>query len=205
MKQIRSRCAQFLIVIVTVTGCASAPPDKLDNICDIFREKGGWYDDAVDSRKRWGVSVSIMMAFMHQESRFVAGAKPPRKQIWGFIPGPRASDAYGYSQAKTSTWDWYKRKSGNHGADRDDFDDAIDFVGWYNHTTHQVNGISKDDAFPLYLAYHEGHGGYKRASYRSKPWLVEVAKKVDRRATRYNNQLSACQAEFERKGWLDWW
>ena len=45
MKQIRSRCAQFLIVIVTVTGCASAPPDKLDNICDIFREKGGWYDD----------------------------------------------------------------------------------------------------------------------------------------------------------------
>ena len=205
MKQIRSRCAQFLIVIVTVTGCASAPPDKLDNVCDIFREKGGWYDDAVGSRKRWGVPVSIMMAFMHQESRFVAGAKPPRKQIWGFIPGPRASDAYGYSQAKTSTWDWYKRKSGNHGADRDDFDDAIDFVGWYNNTTHQVNGIPKDDAFRLYLAYHEGHGGYKRASYRSKPWLVEVAKKVDRRATRYNNQLSACQAEFERKGWLDWW
>ena len=205
MKLIRLRYVQLLFAIITVTGCASAPPDELDNVCDIFREKGGWYDDAVDSRKRWGVPVSIMMAFMHQESRFVAGAKPPRKQIWGFIPGPRASDAYGYSQAKTSTWDWYKRKSGNHGADRDDFDDAIDFVGWYNHTTHQVNGISKDDAFRLYLAYHEGHGGYKRASYRSKPWLVEVAKKVDRRATRYNNQLASCQTEFERKGWLDWW
>ena len=134
-------------LLLVVGGCTTSPPDKLDNICDIFREKDGWYADAKDARERWGAPISIMMAFMHQESRFVAGAKPPRTKIWGIIPGPRASDAYGYSQAKNDTWDWYKRKSGNHGADRDKFEDAIDFVGWYNHTTYQINGIAKDDAF----------------------------------------------------------
>ena len=87
-------------LILMVGGCTTSPPDKLDNICDIFREKDGWYADAKDARERWGAPISIMMAFMHQESRFVAGAKPPRTKIWGIIPGPRASDAYGYSQAR---------------------------------------------------------------------------------------------------------
>ena len=198
------RAALVVVLVLIVGGCTTSPPDKLDNICDIFREKDGWYADARDARERWGAPISIMMAFMHQESRFVAGAKPPRTKIWGIIPGPRASDAYGYSQAKNDTWDWYKRKAGNHGADRDKFEDAIDFVGWYNHTTHQINGIAKDDAFRLYLTYHEGHGGYKRGTYRSKPWLVEVAKKVDRRASTYNRQLASCQDEFKKKGWFDW-
>ena len=195
----------YLVAFSMLVSCASAPPQALDNVCDIFREKDGWYDDARQSRATWGSPISVMMAFMHQESRFVAGAKPARKQIWGFIPGPRPSDAYGYSQAKNSTWDWYKRKSGNHGADRDDFDDAVDFVGWYNYTTGKTNGIAPDDAFRLYLAYHEGHGGYKRGTYRAKPWLVEVAKKVQARAVRYDQQLRSCQEELEDDGWFDWW
>jgi hypothetical protein len=198
------RVALVISLALMFGGCTTSPPDKLDNICDIFREKEGWYADAKGARERWGAPISIMMAFMHQESRFVAGAKPPRTKIWGIIPGPRASDAYGYSQAKHDTWDWYKRKSGNHGADRDKFEDAIDFVGWYNHTTHQINGISKDDAFRLYLNYHEGHGGYKRGTYRSKPWLIEVAKRVDRRAATYSRQLASCKDEFKKKRWLDW-
>ena len=198
------KVALVVSLALVVGGCTTPPPNKLGNICDIFREKDEWYADAKDARERWGAPISIMMAFMYQESRFVAGAKPPRTKIWGFIPGPRESDAYGYSQAKNDTWDWYKRKSGNHGADRDKFEDAIDFVGWYNYTTHQINGIAKDDAFRLYLNYHEGHGGYKRGTYRSKPWLVEVAKKVDRRASTYDRQLASCQEEFKKKGWFDW-
>jgi hypothetical protein len=193
-----------LISLSVLAGCQTSPPEALDNVCDIFREKKGWYADAEASKQRWDVPISVMMAFMHQESRFVAGAKPPRKQIWGFIPGPRPSDAYGYSQAKNSTWDWYKRESGNHGADRDKFHDAVDFVGWYNDMTNRQNGIAKDDTFKLYLAYHEGHGGYKRRTFRSKPWLVEVAKKVDRRARMYSKQLGSCESEFEKGGWFDW-
>jgi hypothetical protein len=197
--------ALFVAIVFGLAGCATAPPEQVDNVCDIFREKTGWYEDAKQSRARWGVPVSISMAFMHQESRFVATAKPPRKKLWGVIPGPRPSDSYGYSQAKQSTWEWYQRSTGNYGADRDDFGDAVDFIGWYNDVTYRELGIDKQDAFKLYLAYHEGHGGYRRQTYRSKDWLVDVARKVDRKAKTYNSQLQDCSEELEPRGWFDWW
>ena len=195
----------IIATVMLVSGCATTPPEQTDNVCDIFREKSGWYTDAKESRARWGVPISVSMAFMHQESRFVATAKPPRRKLWGFIPGSRPSDSYGYSQAKNSTWEWYQRSTGNYGADRDDFGDAIDFIGWYNNVSSEKIGISKQDAFRLYLAYHEGHGGYRKQSYRSKEWLVDVARKVDRRANRYNSQLQDCSEELEPRGWFDWW
>lgn len=200
-----SQTVSALIAFALLSACATSPPEQVDNVCDIFREKSGWYEDAKESRARWGVPISVSMAFMHQESRFVATAKPPRKKLWGVIPGPRPSDAYGYSQAKDSTWEWYQRSTGNYGADRDDFADAIDFVGWYNNVSHKELGIDKQDAFRLYLAYHEGHGGYRKQSYRSKDWLVDVARKVDRQAKRYNSQLQECSEELEPRGWFDWW
>ena len=203
-----SRFQRKLAIIATVmlvSACATSPPEQTDSVCDIFREKSGWYADAKESRARWGVPISVSMAFMHQESRFVATAKPPRKKLWGFIPGPRPSDSYGYSQAKNSTWEWYQRSTGNYGADRDDFGDAIDFIGWYNNVSNKQLGIDKQDAFRLYLAYHEGHGGYRKQSYRSKEWLVDVARKVDRRANRYDSQLQDCSEELEPRGWFDWW
>jgi len=194
-----------VLLLLTLAGCVTSPPSNVDDVCAIFEEKSGWYDDAKTARARWGVPISVMMAFIHQESRFVAGAKPPRKKIWGFIPGPRPSNSYGYSQALEETWRRYERASGNYGADRDEFEDAVDFIGWYNHETQRVNGIARDDGFRLYLAYHEGHGGYARKTYRSKQWLIDVARKVDRRAKQYNTQLQGCVQELESRGWFDWW
>jgi hypothetical protein len=188
-----------------LAGCATTPPRDLDNLCEIFRDKGGWYDDARDASRRWDSPVPVMMAIMHQESRFVAKAKPPRKKIFGFIPGPRPSDSYGYSQALKSTWRSYERSAGNYGADRDDFGDAIDFIGWYNHQSKRRNGIRPDDAYRLYLAYHEGHGGFARGSFRNKDWLLSVARKVERRSSLYTGQLAACREELEDDGWFFGW
>ena len=201
----RSRHTIVAFALLMIVGCATSPPEQVGNVCDIFREKSGWYSDAKESRARWGVPISVSMAFIYQESRFIATAKPPRKKIFGVIPGPRPSDSYGYSQAKESTWDWYQRSTGNYGADRDDFGDAIDFIGWYNNVSHKELGISKQDAFRLYLAYHEGHGGYRKQSYRSKDWLIDVARKVDRQAQQYNSQLQECGEELQPRGWFDWW
>ncbi len=201
----RSRHTIVVFALLMIVGCATSPPEQVGNVCDIFREKSGWHSDAKESRARWGVPISVSMAFMYQESRFIATAKPPRKKIFGVIPGPRPSDSYGYSQAKESTWDWYQRSTGNYGADRDDFGDAIDFIGWYNNVSHKELGISKQDAFRLYLAYHEGHGGYRKQSYRSKDWLIDVARKVDRQAQQYNSQLQECGEELQPRGWFDWW
>ena len=195
----------FLLLVSCLVGCTTSPPSNVNNICDIFEEKRGWYGDARDAQKEWGSPIPVMMAIMHQESRYVAKAKPPRKKIFGFIPGPRPSDAYGYSQAKKSTWKEYKRNAGNYGADRDDFSDAIDFIGWYNHQSERRSGISKRDTYRLYLAYHEGHGGYNRGSYKSKGWLTDVARKVERRAGSYQQQLNSCEKSLDKGGWFFGW
>ena len=177
----------------------------MNDICSIFEEKNGWYDDALDAQKEWGSPIPVMMAIMHQESRFRAKAKPPRKKIFGFIPGPRPSDAYGYSQALSGTWKEYKRSAGRYGADRDDFGDAIDFIGWYNYQSYKRSGIRRDDAYRLYLAYHEGHGGYNRGTYRKKSWLTDVARKVDNRAGSYGRRLQTCEEDLEDDGWFFGW
>ena len=194
-----------LLVILLLPACTATPPTNTNNVCEIFREKDDWYDDAADSRKKWGSPISVMMAIMYQESRFQAKAKPPRKKILGFIPGPRPSSAYGYSQAKKTTWAEYKRDAGRYGADRDDFDDAIDFIGWYNYQSYKRSGIARTDPYRLYLAYHEGHGGYNRGTYKKKSWLVKVARKVESRAARYRSQLNSCEKELkDRGGFFNW-
>ena len=81
------RYGLVVLGMTVMLGCATSPPEQVDNVCDIFREKSGWYEDAKESRARWGAPVSVSMAFMYQESRFVATAKPPRKKWWGVIPG----------------------------------------------------------------------------------------------------------------------
>ncbi|GAB3277229.1 transglycosylase SLT domain-containing protein [Parahaliea aestuarii] len=195
------RIIPVLLALAMLGGCASTP-NNVDNICSIFYEKDDWYEEAEDSRKEWGSPIPVMMAIMHQESRFVARAKPPRKKILGFIPGPRPSDSYGYSQALGSTWKSYKRDAGRYGADRDDFGDAIDFIGWYNYQSYKRSGINRADTYRLYLAYHEGHGGYNRGSYRSKEWLQKVAQKVSRRAASYTAQLATCEEDLQDDGWF---
>ncbi|WP_111977245.1 hypothetical protein [Algibacillus agarilyticus] len=191
----------YLILILLMTGCATAPPKTPDNLCEIFYEHRDWYDDASDAKDKWGVPIHIPMAMMYQESSFRSDAQPPMEYFLGFIPIGRASSAYGYSQAKTPTWSDYIRESGNSGADRDDFDDAIDFMGWFINKTHKINGVSKWDAYNQYLNYHEGWGGYKKKSYNKKPWLKKVALKVKKRSEMYGVQLKKCQEDLD-SSWL---
>ncbi len=139
-----------------------------------------------------------MMSFIYQESSFKARAKPPRTKILWVIPGPRPASAYGYSQATKETWRAYKRSTGRGGADRNDFDDAVDFIGWYNDQSQRRNSIPKTDAYKLYLAYHEGQGGYAKGSYRNKQWLKDVARKVANRSSTYRTQLDKCEHKFKR-------
>lgn len=191
----------LLFCVGALFGCAGSPPKKLDNACDIFDEKNGWYKRAKKATKRWGVPIHVNMAIMHQESRFVSKAKPPRTKILWVFPGPRKSSAYGYAQAKDETWKWYKRKSGNRFADRDDFDDAIDFVAWYNSVSVETLRLKPTDVRALYLAYHEGHGGYKRGTYKHKAWLLSVANKVQSRANTYRVQLEKCERRLRGSWW----
>ena len=79
--------------------------------------------------------VPVLMATLRKEFGFQHNAKPPRTWLLGFIPWKRVSTAYGYSQALDATWAQYQRETGNESADRTDFADAVDFVGWYDAKT----------------------------------------------------------------------
>jgi len=193
-------------LLVLFHGCATIPqPKHVDNICEIFREHPKWYESTHKSYKKWGTSIPILMAIMHQESRFVSDAKPPRTSCLWIFPGPRPSSAYGYSQASNETWRAYIKNTGNTGADRDDFSDAIDFVGWYCNQSHIRCKISKNDTYNLYLAYHDGHGGFNKKTFQRKAWLIQVARKVQSRASAFKSQLASCEREFRKKGCCFLW
>lgn len=183
-----------------INGCAAlapSPPPDQSNLCEIFREQPRWYDHARDSEERWGTPVATQMAFIQQESAFQSHVRPPRKRYLGFIPGPRPSSARGYAQALDPVWGEYRDEAGSTLARRSHMKHATDFIGWYNARSRRQVGISLDNPQHLYLAYHEGIGGYRRGSWRGKPAVQRVARQVASRAGRYQAQLASCEAEFQ--------
>lgn len=180
-------------------------PANLENICTIFDDRHDWYQAAKKSEERWGTPTHIQMAIVQQESSFRFNARPPRTKLMGFIPWKRQSNAYGFAQALDGTWLRYIKETGRKYANRDDFEDAIDFVGWYTNLSKKAAGISKWDPYNQYLAYHEGQSGWKRGSYNQKGWLKTAAKRVDGRAKIWWGQLQGCQDKLDRRWWIFRW
>jgi hypothetical protein len=193
----------LLLALGLLSGCATVPPANPNNICDIFHDKPEWYAAAQKSEQKWGSSTELMMAIMYQESQFVPKARPPRRTNLWIFPGPRASDAYGFAQVKSATWDDYVKAAGGIWSRRDNFKDAVDFIGWYNAQSQKRSRIKPNDAFNLYLAYHEGHGGYNAKTYNNKAWLKSTAQKVATRTADYTRQLKQCAADFDSVH--SWW
>jgi hypothetical protein len=137
--------------------------------------------------------VHVLMATIHQESKFVGNARTPHQYVLGVIPVGRQSSAYGYSQALDGTWEEYQKDQGARRARRDRIGDATDFMGWYMYNSSQRLGIPLSDARNQYLAYHEGRTGFARGSYNAKPWLVEISDRVAARAETYRVQLQGCR------------
>ena len=175
-----------------LSGCIETPLKSLDDICQIFSDRPQWQAAIKRSIERWGVPPEITVSIVYQESSFKSDARPPRRKLLWIIPWKRLSTAFGYAQAIDATWARYQRDVGSVDADRTNFADAVDFIGWYNNHSYTALRISKSDAKSTYLAYHEGHDGYKNRSYRNKTWLVEAAEKVAARADRYRKQLLSC-------------
>ncbi|MBY8098824.1 hypothetical protein KW475_10125 [Vibrio fluvialis] len=192
-------CVGTLLLLV---GCATSPPSKQNNLCEIFREKPQWYEDAVEMQDEWGTPIQIAMAIIKQESSFRHDAKPPKDYLLGFIPWGRVSSAYGYAQAQDPAWDDFQRAT-DYGGSRTNFDDSLMFIGWYTSETQKTLGVSKWDTYHQYLAYHEGRGGFKRKSYQSKPTLIKVTRKVEQQAKDYGWQLKQCRQELEdNRSWF---
>ena len=201
MKRYKFCYIAFFILIFVLQSCATKPPENPDNICLIFQEKRSWYKAAIRSEKRWKIPPYVLISFVHQESSFKSDARPEREKILGVIPWFRPSTAVGYSQALTKTWDDYKDETGNTRANRKNFSDSADFIGWYASKGY-YQGFEKTDARSLYLAYHEGYGGFEKKSYRKKQWLIKVADRVQARSSKYQKQYWGCSKELKKKKFI---
>ena len=192
-----SRTVLALLVLVVVAGCSGrqasfSAPRNLENACLLERERPQYFAAMRAAERRWGVPLPVQAAIIHAESRFIGDARTPVRYTLGVIPMGRQSSALGYSQALDGTWDEYVREAGSRRASRTNINDATDFIGWYTNKTLERNGVPLSDARNQYLAYHEGHTGFRRGSYNAKPWLLGVADRVASRAARYDQQWRAC-------------
>lgn len=186
----------FALAIV-LSGCFSTPAREVVDICQLLDEEVSWYQAVKKSEQKYQVPMNLQLAIIYQESHFASRAQPARATYLGFIPGPRPSSSYGYAQAKTETWEWYQLKTGNNDASRSNFADSVDFVGWYVNQSKVRSKISKSDAYNQYLAYHEGHNGFNKKSYKDKAWLLKVAKQVEKKSNDFKRQLSKCRAHLD--------
>ena len=190
------------IIFIFFVACTTNQQINTANSCIIFEQKKNWYKSTKNSFDKWGAPIELQLAIINQESSFTQFAKPERKKIFGIIPGSRPSTAFGFAQVTNPTWDWYKTKTGNKNASRANFKDITDFIGWYVVQSEKIVGISKNDFYNQYLAYHEGQGGWKKGTHQNKKWLIEVAKNVERNANMYNNQLKDCENKLNKKGFF---
>lgn len=183
-----------VVAALALGSCAGnkGTPSNQTDACSVLDQQRGWSRDLVQAERKWGVPAHVIMATIWKESSYRSRARTQRKYFLGFVPTGRISSAYGYAQAIDATWDWYRQDTGNRFADRNDFDDSIDFIGWYMDVSNRRLGIAKDDAYNQYLAYHEGHTGYKRGSHNEKSWLIGTAREVESMGRRYKSQLETC-------------
>ncbi|SPT68912.1 Uncharacterized protein conserved in bacteria [Anaerobiospirillum thomasii] len=174
-----------------LSACSTTPPANPRDLCSIFQEKDSWYVAAHKVHKKYGVPINVAMSIMFHESGFVDDAKPPMRWFL-FIPYGRGSSAYGYAQAQDAVWSEYLEEQGSYFSDRDDFDDALDFIGWYMTKSKKINNVPLTDAYRQYLNYHEGWGGYASGSYKGKDSLLRIAQSVKRMSDNYKQQLLKC-------------
>ena len=71
MNIIRNLVISLFLLLV---GCSTYLPSNLDNICHIIFGDTDWYEAARDAQRQWGTPIFVMMAIMHQESRFIDDA-----------------------------------------------------------------------------------------------------------------------------------
>lgn len=189
----RIKIWSVIVFCLLLTSCATVPPPTHSyNICSIFRQYPEWKTAAKRTERRWQIPVAVQMAIIDRESSFVSDARPPRQWLFGVIPWTRPTTAYGYCQAVDPTWRLYQRETGLYDANRYDFADSDEFIGWYASRAKKRAGISPSDPYSLYLAYHEGITNYMHRSYLAKPWLMRVARNVEARARAYHRQLMRC-------------
>ena len=161
----------------------SRSTDYPNDACRILKQNKDWFKASKRVANKWGIPISVQLAVIKHESTFNPDA------------AAKTSTAYGYAQALNGTFGDYKKATDNSTALRSSYYDSVDFIGWYFSKTTGALKHSAYDAQTFYLAYHDGIGGYKKGTFKSKKWLVEKAGKVQELSNTYRLQINKCKLQ----------
>ena len=181
----------FLFNCMFLSNCVGIPKNQ-DDACSILNQKKSWRSALKKTERKWGVSPGMQLAFIKTESNFRPTARTKRRYFLGLIPSGRISSAYGYSQALDGTWKEYKKHTGKSYHRRSNFAHSTNFIGWYVDKSNRLLGISKNNAYLQYLAYHQGQAGFKTGAYKTKSSLLKVAIKTASNKKIFDRQLKKC-------------
>ena len=187
----------FFLFFLLIASCSSVPKYP-QNACKIFGEKYFYLKYSRASSKKWGAPISSILAVINKESGFRRFAKPKRKKLFKIIPYRRPSSSLGFSQAVNKTWDLYKKENNKPSALRVSFKNSSDFIGWYFWKTNKINKISLTDTRNMYLNYYLGWEGYRNKVYKKDQKAIIFAKKVEKQAKIYKNQLQECKSVLNK-------
>lgn len=168
-----------------------------ENACKILKENPDWLIAAHRSYKKWGTPISVQLSFIYHESSFVHDARPFKKDKRYPFGKKYLSTALGFSQALDGTWGDYLNETTTIKPDRKNFGHSVDFIGWYNNKSFKSLKIKPTDPYNLYLAYHEGRGGWKKGYHLKQKWLMNYAKSVERKAELYSKQINGCNLRLK--------
>ncbi len=168
-----------------------------NNACEMLKENHDWLIATNNSYQKWGTPISVQLSFVYHESSFVHDARPFKKDSRYPFGKKYLSTALGFSQALNGTWGDYLKETTIKNPDRTNFGHSVDFIGWYNKKSFKSLSIKPSDAYNLYLAYHEGRGGWKKGYHLKQPWLMNYAKSVQKKANEYSSQINKCNLRLK--------
>ncbi|MFC4892734.1 transglycosylase SLT domain-containing protein [Pseudofrancisella aestuarii] len=178
----------FVLFITTlILSCSKqALTDPEISVCDILKENPQWSKSLKEAQTKYNLPPQFAMSIIYQESKFIGTAKS------------KSSSAYGYAQAIDGTWKVFQNEV-NSSAKRDNFNDSVQFIGWYMSDLSKRLKLNMTDSYSLYMAYMLGQTGYKRykaGTYANKEVVHKnesIASKVKARADLYNKQFRNCK------------
>lgn len=177
----------IILASLAITSCSEET--KVDNkltACEILNDHPGWAKSLKKAEDTYKLPPAFAMGVMYQESRFKSNAKAV------------GSSAYGYAQAINSTWKHFQEDV-KANARRDNFDDSVQFMGWYMAQLAKSAKLKMSESENLYMAYMLGATGFKRykaGTFKNKAKIIEdkkLAKKVKNFTSLYKSQLKKCK------------
>ena len=172
---------------LAITSCSEgAKVDGSMGVCDILAKNPSWSKSLKTAQDKYKLPPAFAMAIIYQESKFKAEAKA------------KGSTAYGYAQAINGTWKHFQDDVKSN-AKRNNFNDSVQFVGWYTAQLAKGTKLKITDNYNIYMAYMLGATGFKRykaGTFKNKTKIVEdkkLAQKVKDFTAHYQSQFKKCK------------